>query len=66
MPVGVSYWEAINYTHEDINLYFLFRRAILLKKLCKFRRIGFAIVAKIQIKDYQASELVQNTHEKSA
>ena len=67
MPLGVSYWEAINYTHEGINFYFLFWRAILLKKLCKFRRRGFVIVAKIQINDYQTSELGQNTcHEKSA
>ena len=60
MVVGVSYWEAINYTQEGINYYFLFWRAILLKKkLCKFRRRGFIIVSKIQRDDYQTSESVK-------
>ena len=56
MVVGVSYWEAINYTQEGINYYFLFWRAILSKKLCKFRRRRFIIVSKIQ---KQTSELVK-------
>ena len=60
MSVGVSYWEAINYTQVGINFYFLFWRAILLKKLCKFGRRGLVIVAKIQKNDYQTSEFGQS------
>ena len=66
MSVGVSYWETINYTQESINYYFLFWRAILLKKLCKFRRRGFIVVTITETDDYQMSELGQNTrHENS-
>lgn len=67
MPVGVSYSEAINFTQESVNNYFLSWWAILLKKLCKFRRRGFTGVTITQRDDYQMSELGQNfRHENSA
>ena len=61
MVVSVSYRKAINYTQEGINYYFLSWGDMLLKKLCKFRRRGFIIVAKVHRNYYQMSEMFQNT-----